>query len=374
MNTENISAVILAAGTSSRMGAFKPLLNLNGITLLERNIRLFQSVGIDDILVVTGHNKEALEPLVHELGGRPIFNKEFASGMLSSIQAGVKALEYRPRSFFLQPVDIPLVRKRTVSRLIHACEKGEYLFYHPVFQDHKGHPTLFSIDMAERIITYQGIHGLHLLLREYAHKAFPVPVIDERILLDADCPQDLEFLSRLEAESPLLSHNEWQALMAHFQVPQETIAHCRKVAEIAFALGCALTHRGVKLDIHLIEAAARVHDLAKGQKYHADKGADLLREMGMASLADIVRCHTDMDPIPRGPVTEAEVVFLADKLVSGTDLVPIEERFKKTTNRFRNKEAAIKSIIKRHKMTCRIRSRIEENLSTPINQVLKMSS
>ncbi len=98
---DDITAFILAAGYSSRMEKFKPLLPVGPVTVLERSVQLFSNAGIDDIRVVIGHRAEDLKPLLLRLHIRWIFNERFQEGMLSSVQAGVRTLESSKRAFFL---------------------------------------------------------------------------------------------------------------------------------------------------------------------------------------------------------------------------------------------------------------------------------
>ena len=114
MNPASVTALVLAAGFSERMGDFKPLMMLGGMTVLERVIRLFQSVGVDRIHVVVGHRSDELSSLIDRWGARSIVNARYAEGMFSSVAAGVSSLDERTESFFVLPVDIPLVRPATL--------------------------------------------------------------------------------------------------------------------------------------------------------------------------------------------------------------------------------------------------------------------
>ena len=83
---KNIAALIPAAGYSSRMGLFKPLLPLSPSTLvIERPIKVFYEAGIDDVRVVVGHKADLLQPLLKRLGARALFNENYARGMYSCL-------------------------------------------------------------------------------------------------------------------------------------------------------------------------------------------------------------------------------------------------------------------------------------------------
>lgn len=84
MNPESAAALVLSAGSSERMGDFKPLIMLGGMTVLERVIRLFQSTRVSRIHVVVGHRSAELIPLIERWGARAVVNVRYAEGMFSS--------------------------------------------------------------------------------------------------------------------------------------------------------------------------------------------------------------------------------------------------------------------------------------------------
>jgi len=113
------TAIVLAAGYSSRMGKFKPLLPLGETTVLGRVITLFRDAGFSDIRIVVGYRSEELLPLLGKMGVPYIVNQNFHAGMFSSVVAGVKGLEKSTDAFFILPVDIPLIRPWT-ARLLYS--------------------------------------------------------------------------------------------------------------------------------------------------------------------------------------------------------------------------------------------------------------
>jgi len=108
MITDNIGAIILAAGFSTRMRRFKPLLRIGEKTFLEHAIALFKESGVGDIVTVVGHQSEKVIPVAKAVSSRYVINDHYDDGMYSSIQTGVKALGHPCDAFFLLPVDIPL--------------------------------------------------------------------------------------------------------------------------------------------------------------------------------------------------------------------------------------------------------------------------
>ena len=106
------SAIILAAGLSSRMGQFKPLMSLGDRTILERVLALCESSNIDDIVVVIGHRAADMRSALAGRKVRCIENRHYQDGMFSSLLAGLSAISPQSGAFFVLPVDIPLVRRQ----------------------------------------------------------------------------------------------------------------------------------------------------------------------------------------------------------------------------------------------------------------------
>jgi molybdenum cofactor cytidylyltransferase len=190
-----VGAVILAAGLSNRMGDFKPLLSIGPRTLLGHTINLFQICGIADIVVVKGHKSQELQQELDRYHCPSVFHEQFAHGMFSSVQAGVKALDPANKAFFLLPVDIPLVQPSTVSTLLNALNQApSALVFYPVYRSRRGHPPLIRSDLVDEILSFDDQGGLQVLLKKHHRHARNVPVNDPFILLDADTPDDLDFL------------------------------------------------------------------------------------------------------------------------------------------------------------------------------------
>ncbi|MHB8811093.1 MAG: nucleotidyltransferase family protein [Desulfobulbaceae bacterium] len=193
-----IGALILAAGRSSRMGEFKPLLEIAGTSLIEHALALFRNTGVEEIVTVVGYRSAALIPIIERAASRYVVNENYQKGMFSSIQKGVAELKDKCDAFFLHPVDIPCVRTATVRKLLAQYSKNpSALVCYPQFDERRGHPPLIAARLIDHIISYAGEGGMRGLLRRYEEQAITVPVADPFLLLDVDTRQD--FL-RLENE------------------------------------------------------------------------------------------------------------------------------------------------------------------------------
>ena len=188
-----IGAVILAAGYSSRMGSFKPALQIGDKTVIARLITSFQHAGIRDIVVVSGHNRETLRSLIAGFDVTESYNENFPQGMFTSIQAGVKKTDKTLRGFFLIPVDCPLLERETIDTLVHEI-KDDSSFAVPCFRGKKGHPLYVPMRYRDEILNHDGAGGLKGITDKYDHLITRVETGRESTVLDMDTPAAYEEL------------------------------------------------------------------------------------------------------------------------------------------------------------------------------------
>jgi putative nucleotidyltransferase with HDIG domain len=368
---DKVSALILAAGYSKRMGVLKPTLKIGDKTLLERVVRLFRDVGIEDVIVVVGHAADQTIPIAQSCKARVVMNGQFELGMFSSIQAGVNALSPACDAFFVLPVDIPLVRPQTILDLLEHYHRNGSKIILPVFLGKKGHPPLVSACYRNEILAYSGDGGLRAVLANHEAEASQVHVADEMILLDLDTPADYEALLERFHRYDVPTPRELNTLLLHkFRVHRETLQHSKVVAGVALRLAAALIRHGARLDMELILAAAMLHDIAKGRVDHAFVGAEMISEIGFSSVARVVAAHTNITVQNSDPVDEREVVYLADKLVQGYVVTFLQDRFEEAVRKYRDDPVAYRFILDRFDRAEMIRRRFEAILGVSLESTL----
>ena len=121
-----------------------------------------------------------------------------------------------------------------------------------------------------------------------------------------------------------------QLLNERFAADSPVVGHSRAVAQLALLMAGRVNDSGCRLDLELIESAALLHDLAKGEPRHAAAGAAMLRSMGYDAVADLVAVHMELPPREGDAIDAADLLFLADKLMEGERFVPLETRFPAT--------------------------------------------
>ena len=364
-----LAAIILSAGLSSRLKEFKPLLPLGNELLLERVLTLYQSVGVSDIRVVTGHRAGEVAALAMRCGAKPVFNPNFAEGMFSSVVAGVSDLSPDCAGFFIHPVDIPLVRRQTLIDLHDAFKQGNAGICYPTFLEVRGHPPLISGIYVKALKTGTGQGGLREFLNGHKTDAMNVPVVDRYILKDIDTPEDYVWARGCIDRHDIPSDDECLALMIRQGVSQNIMDHCLAVADLASRMVGALNAAGCRLDRNRTVSAAQVHDLAKSCSCHAEVGARILRKMGFPRIADIVAVHMDYTVDKTGPVTEAEVVFLADKWIQRDRKVSMEERFQDKLRQYDYDSGACRDILRRRNNALEAQRRVEKQTGLAMDRL-----
>ncbi|MFH1058360.1 MAG: NTP transferase domain-containing protein [Pseudomonadota bacterium] len=371
MNALQPAGLILAAGLSRRMGRFKPLLELDGASLLARAVGIMRAAGAGPVYVVTGHRAEELRPHLAGLDAAEVFNPDYARDMFTSVRAGVAALPAGIDAFFLLPVDIPLVKPANLAALAEAFAEKRPAVALPDFLGEPGHPPLIAAALIPAILAWSGQGGLQGLLAGHADQTIAAPVCDQGVLLDMDTP---EAYAALQARLIAAGHPqpaEVEALLGPvLGVPAPVRAHCRAVAAAALALGRALCAADNPIDLACLEAAALVHDLAKGRPGHAARGAEFLRRWGWEAAADLVAVHAELTPPAAGPVGAAEVLYLADKLIEGDRPVAIDQRFAAKLARHGDAPGVTAAINRRWRAAQTIAARIEQICQKPLAALL----
>ena len=376
-----LSALIPAAGMSTRLKQYKPLLKLGSHTLIEKVILLFQQCGIEDIIVVTGHNNEMIEPLISQAGAKAIFNPNFKTGMLSSIQTGVRALSPESAGFFLLPADIPLIRPSTINALMSSfygisddlITSGQIIT--PQFDGKDGHPPLIPAQLLPEILSIGAGSNLGQLLSRQKQKFF-LQVHDSAILMDADTQQDFECLQEKYNKIDFPDRQECLSIINANMEGEETLkAHLQLVAETSERLADAieanqrqLRNIAIDLDLDLIIAGALLHDIKRKEKNHAEAGSQLLLSLGFPKVADIVARHMDLATPLLAYLTEVQIVYFADKLCHGASLeLDYGRRFKEKMGK--NPEGR-SEILRRYENTQLIQARIEAASGRSIQSIL----
>ena len=150
-----ISAIILAAGQSKRMnGENKLTKEIQGIPLIKLSVKNILASSINELIIVLGHQKEIIEKLIDKNEKiKFVFNKNFESGMASSIKTGLNNLSEKTEAFFICLADMPMVSHDIYNQLIKSKDKKEIIV--PTYKEQQGNPVLFDKSMKKKYLNCQ---------------------------------------------------------------------------------------------------------------------------------------------------------------------------------------------------------------------------
>jgi molybdenum cofactor cytidylyltransferase len=191
-----ISAILLAAGESRRMGDFKQLLTLAGKTFVERCVDNLLGSRAGEVIVVTGHRDHDVRRAVGDRPVRFTYNADYRAGMSSSIKRGVLSLSEDASACLVALADQPLISVDVFNRVIEEYEKNQSLIVIPTFEGRNGHPIILDLKLKEEILSMDLAVGLRQVVRSHAGETLRVDVPEEAVLIDFDLPEDYLRISK----------------------------------------------------------------------------------------------------------------------------------------------------------------------------------
>lgn len=196
-----VTAILLAAGKSSRMGELKQLLPYGESTVLSTLIACCEASQVNEVLVVLGHEAERIRAAMAPSGRvRFVVNREYERGMLTSVWAGLRAAGDAD-AYLLVLGDQPGLRTETIDTLLQAYGSQGLGLAVATFGDRRGHPLLIHRRYREVILGLDPQIGLRALLRHHAGEVSQVPTDDPAVLQDLDTREEYQERSRNVAKA-----------------------------------------------------------------------------------------------------------------------------------------------------------------------------
>lgn len=193
-----VAGIILAAGSSSRMGRPKQLLPFRGKTVIERIVDCALKSSLSKVVVVLGHLADELRPLLAGREVMVVLNPDYKRGQSSSIQTGLQAVREEVDAVLFLLGDQPLITPETIDRILSAYASSSGPIVMPLFDGRRGNPVLFDRQTFERIESLSGDTGARILFQEYAGQIVEVPFHDSSVHFDIDTEQDYSALKKME--------------------------------------------------------------------------------------------------------------------------------------------------------------------------------
>lgn len=190
-----VSAILLAAGQSRRMGAFKPLLPFGNTTVIESCIQNLREAGVKEIVVVLGHRAEELHQAL--IGSHVTFalNPNPNSEMSDSIACGVRVLASEAKATLIALTDQPSIPSEVIKAIIGQWMSGKKLVI-PEFNGRGGHPVLVDLEFRGELLKLDPRGGLRSFLQAHSDQVLRLPVDSPFIARDMDTWDDYRALHK----------------------------------------------------------------------------------------------------------------------------------------------------------------------------------
>jgi molybdenum cofactor cytidylyltransferase len=194
-----VSAVVLAAGASTRMGRAKQLLPLGETTVLTRTLENVCAAGLEDIVLVLGASAEEIRRQLHQSllqGLRVVINQAYAQGMASSLREGLSAVDQESDAALIVLGDQPFLQPQTLHRIIDRYRGSRAQIVVPTYQGERGNPVLLHRSVFSEAMVLEGDVGCRAIFANHLEGISKVEVEDMGVLLDLDDPADYERLKQ----------------------------------------------------------------------------------------------------------------------------------------------------------------------------------
>jgi molybdenum cofactor cytidylyltransferase len=192
-----ISAIVLAAGLSSRMGRNKLLLTFRNKPLIAHAVDTLLVAELDEVIVVLGHEADKLQ---EQLEGKPVklvFNPDYQSGQSTSVRIGVSAVSLQATAILIYLADQPLLEAGDINRLVRALvrakETGKSIVV-PFYQGQRGNPVILDIKHRDAILEVVGDVGCKQVIKRHPGQVLSVEMESDHVVRDVDTLEEFRAL------------------------------------------------------------------------------------------------------------------------------------------------------------------------------------
>lgn len=199
-----VSAIVLAAGASRRMGTPKPLVPVFGRPLLECVLENLAGSRVREMVVVLGYESDRVKRETDLRSVRVVVNPDYRQGMSTSIRAGLRAADPSAAAYLMVLGDQPFAATATADALIAAWVRNRAAILIPTFRGRRGNPVLVDRVLMPAFDSITGDRGFRALFENRGDEIREVRVRDPGILYDVDTMDDVRRLEAKVAEGVAL--------------------------------------------------------------------------------------------------------------------------------------------------------------------------
>lgn len=191
-----ISAIILAAGKSLRMGVPKLLLLIEGKSLLQHVIDSALKSKVDDVVVVLGAEAAKLKREIKPGKARIIVNTSYEEGQSTSLRAGLQSINPKSRAVIILLGDQPFINKATINALVDKYQESGSPVVAPVYNGKRGNPVLFDRSLIPELLSASGDQGGRKIVEKYIDRIATIEIDSAIVGIDIDTWDDYQKMSR----------------------------------------------------------------------------------------------------------------------------------------------------------------------------------
>jgi xanthine dehydrogenase accessory factor len=197
-----ISAIVLAAGQATRFGQCKQLVPLGEKPLLQHVLDNLRQSCIDDVVVVLGAYADDIQRQVRFTKERVVINPDYAQGMSTSLQAGLRSLASETEAAMIVLADQPFVASKTLDALIDEYKRTRPSVVIPTYNGFRGNPVLVDKSLFPEMMNIRGDIGCRAIFGDHVDSISKVTVDDRGVVTDIDTPEDIGVPARAPAPTP----------------------------------------------------------------------------------------------------------------------------------------------------------------------------
>jgi len=187
-----LSAILLAAGESKRMGEPKQLMPLGSSTMVEQAIDNLLNSAVNEVIVVLGYKAEEITKTIAAKPVKIIVNPNYRQGMSTSIIAGLILVDRQAQAVMLALGDQPSVDSQTINQLIEEFYNHDKGIAVPTYQGRRGHPIIFDIKYKPKLLELKGDIGGRQIIQHHPDDVLEVAVDSESVIADIDTRADYQ--------------------------------------------------------------------------------------------------------------------------------------------------------------------------------------
>lgn len=187
-----ISAIVLAAGESRRMGTPKQLLKFGESTILKEVINLLLRSKVDEVTVVLGYQSQRIAERIDTKGIKIAVNPDYREGMLSSIKRGLTSVSDRTDALLLALGDQPFIKTCLVNKIIDEYSASDKSIAIPTYEGSRGHPIIVDMKYRDEILSLTGDATLREVIHVHSDDVLEVEVDTQDILRNINTREDYQ--------------------------------------------------------------------------------------------------------------------------------------------------------------------------------------